>query len=161
MSNDVKALGVYSDRPRPKLVCEAGSSLTKQSFLKECDINHIIKKSLKNGSLPEMIAKNPVYGDFSEVVDYMTSLNIVNRAREQFAALPAHVRARFDNDPATFLSFATDARNNKELVKMGLAKEVVEVVNPSTPSPDAPVPPAVSNPSAGGAGASNAGGQGK
>ena len=156
----VVALGVYDDRPRPKVIC--GEGLTKQSFMKDCDINAIIRKAVKNGGLPQMIHDNAVYGDFSNVVDYQTSLEVVSRATTQFAALPAHVRARFNNDPASFLAFANSEANVEEMIKMGLAtRKVVEEVNPSTPSPDAPVPPAVTNPSVGGAGASNIGGQGK
>ena len=42
-------------------------------------------------------------------------------AQEQFAALDAAVRSRFDNDPAKFLEFTADPANADEMVKMGLA----------------------------------------
>lgn len=100
--------------------------ITKQSFKDECDINNIMKKYKNTGMLPEMIKTQPQYGDFSEVSDYMESMNIVLKAQEQFQNLSADVRNRFQNDPAQFLDFANDPKNGEEMVKMGLAtkKEV-------------------------------------
>lgn len=95
--------------------------MTKQSFKDECDINNIMKKYKNTGMLPEMIKTQPQYGDFSEVSDYMESMNIVLKAQEQFQNLSADVRNRFQNDPALFLDFANDPKNGEEMVKMGLA----------------------------------------
>lgn len=95
--------------------------MTKQSFKDECDINNIMKKYKNTGMLPEMIKTQPQYGDFSEVSDYMESMNIVLKAQEQFQNLSADVRNRFQNDPAQFLEFANDPKNGEEMVKMGLA----------------------------------------
>lgn len=112
---------------------------TKQSFRPECDINSIMAKYYKNGRLPEMIKRNPVYGDFSTAVDFQTAQNLVIRAEEQFNGLSAKVRDRFKNDPAEFLKFATDPKNQEELVAMGLAKEKtkeqVVVSKPAEPEP--------------------------
>ena len=54
---------------------------------------------------------------------FQEAMEIVELAKLQFAALDAHVRKRFDNDPAKFLEFAEDPKNGQELVKMGLAVE--------------------------------------
>lgn len=93
---------------------------TKQSFKDECDINNIMKKFATKGILPEMIKRNPVYGDFSEPLDYQESCNLVLRADEQFQALPARVRERFQNSPAKFLEFAASPENALEMARMGL-----------------------------------------
>lgn len=45
----------------------------------------------------------PKFGDFLGVSDYQTALNQVIEAEEAFDALPAKVRARFDNQPVDFL----------------------------------------------------------
>lgn len=95
--------------------------MTKQSFKDECDINSIVKKALKNGLLPDGNL-NPIYGDFSDVKDYQEGLNVVLRAETQFNSLPAHVRSKFDNDPAKFLEFVGDPKNVKEMIDLGLAK---------------------------------------
>lgn len=94
---------------------------TKQEFRDECDVNNIMKKYLKTGQLPELIKSNPKYGDFSDVPSFQEAQDRVNFANAQFAALPARVRARFENDPAQFLAFASDERNAQELIDMKLA----------------------------------------
>lgn len=118
----------YMDRPTLKsdLACD-DPSLTKQSDLKDCDINSIFKKYERTGQLPDLIVKNGRYGDFTSVPDYQEALNIIQTASEQFNALSVEIRNRFANDPAQFLAFATDSRNMDELEKMGLLKpEVVK-----------------------------------
>jgi phage internal scaffolding protein len=103
--------------------------LTQQEFKDECDINVIMDKYKTTGALPNMIASDPQYGDFSDPMDYQAAMNVVAVANEQFANLEAHIRARFDNDPQKFLDFATNHENAEEMAKMGLMKkEAVERV---------------------------------
>jgi phage internal scaffolding protein len=57
-------------------------------------------------------------------------------AQDSFLALPAKVRARFDNDPALFVDFASDEANRDELKALGLLREeavVAAVTSPSEP----------------------------
>ena len=82
-------------------------SRTKQAFKQECDINHIMKK-FKKVAGSEFLNQYQGYlggqfGDFSEVVDYRTALDQINRSKAVFEALPSVLRKRFDNDPAKFL----------------------------------------------------------
>lgn len=101
--------------------------LTKQSDAKDCDINAMFRRFEKTGQLPDMIVREPRYGDFSDVPSYQEACDIVNHAEEQFAALDVDIRNRFENDPAKFLAFVTDSKNVDELEKMGLLKpEVVK-----------------------------------
>lgn len=115
----------YAVRPTlaSDLSFEGDKGVTKQSDLKDCDINLIMKRFEKTGTLPNLIAKNGHYGDFSNVPDYQEAVQIVAHANEQFLNLDAHVRNRFDNDPAKFLAFATDPKNEDEMYKMGLMNE--------------------------------------
>ncbi|QXP08137.1 MAG: internal scaffolding protein [Arizlama microvirus] len=94
---------------------------THQSFKDECDINAIVKKANATGRLPDLIKQNPKYGDFSSPLSYHDAMNVVLHANEQFAALPSHVRQRFQNDAQQFLAFTADPSNLPEMVKMGLA----------------------------------------
>lgn len=119
---------------RKRVQTEVGSkSMAKQSFKTECDINHIMKKFEKTGILPDLIKQDPQYGDFSDVPSYHEAVNLVHKAHEQFDALSAKVRARFENDPAQFLAFATDPKNGQEMVKMGLATPTPVVSAPKAP----------------------------
>lgn len=100
-------------------------SRTKQSFKEECDINNIMKRFKKTMGV-DYLSKYQGYvsgefGDFSNVVDYRSAIEQVAQAGEVFMALPAKVRAKFENDPAQFLDFCHDPANADELVALGLA----------------------------------------
>lgn len=100
----------------------ADKSLAVQSAAEECDINTIVKRFGLTGQLPSGV-RAPTYGDFTEVVDFQTAMNAIATARESFDTLPAHVRARFQNDPAAFVDFCSDDANRAEAVKLGLVFE--------------------------------------
>lgn len=101
-------------------------SLTKQEFKNECDINVIMKKFKKICGADFLNRYNGVvggqFGDFSEVPDFRTARDQVNRMEEVFMALPAKVRSRFSNDPAELLDFVNDPNNLDEARALGLAK---------------------------------------
>nr|WAE43895.1 MAG: internal scaffolding protein [Microviridae sp.] len=100
-------------------------SRTKQSFKAECDINLIMKRFKKVMSADYLTKFNSYvggqFGDFSVVSDYRTAIEQVSQAKGVFGALPAKVRSRFSNDPASFLDFCHDPRNFDEMVSLGLA----------------------------------------
>jgi phage internal scaffolding protein len=99
-------------------------TLTQQQFGAECNINNIMEKFGLTGLLPQT-PLTPTYGDFSGVYDYHTAANAIIAAQEQFDALPANLRSRFDNDPANLIDFIADESNRSEAEKLGL-------VNPNT-----------------------------
>lgn len=95
-------------------------SLTKQSFAEEVDINTIVKRFNLTGELPSGV-RVPEYADFEGVFDYHSALNAIAAAHESFDAMPAQVRARFNNEPGAFVDFCNDPDNLDEMVKLGLA----------------------------------------
>ena len=109
-------------------------SLAVQSQRDEADINTIVKRFGLTGVLPQ-VAVPPTYGDFDQIDDYRTALEVISRANASFAALHPDVRTRFQNNPALFVDFCMDAGNLEEMRKMGLAipKENVNVVNGEVP----------------------------
>lgn len=108
-------------------------TLTKQSFKEECDINTIVERFNITGELPQNV-RMPEYRDFTEITDYHTALNAIAQARESFDAMPANIRARFQNDPEQFVDFCNDPGNRDEAKKMGL-------LVPAPPQEPAPTPP--------------------
>lgn len=98
-------------------------SMTKQSFVSECDINNIVKSYRITGQIQHMRANaaQGVYEDLPDHQEFQTSLNILQEASDSFASLPAQVRKRFDNDPGQFLDFMADPKNQDEIIRMGLA----------------------------------------
>lgn len=102
------------------LVC-GEESRTHQEFKEECDINTIIDR-FGIGENPIEAQKWVTNADISDAPDdYMSVMNQLNEARDQFMSLPAKVRSQFDNDPARFVSFVSDPNNGEEMVRMGLA----------------------------------------
>lgn len=95
-------------------------SLTQQHFAEECDINTIVDRFMKTGVMPEGIVQ-PQYGDYSEVMDFQSAQNAIRSASENFFAMPAAIRARFQNSPQVFLEFFGDPANQDEAIKLGLA----------------------------------------
>ena len=90
----------------------------KQSFKDSCDVNKILKKAQRTGSLAH-VEKYPenMYGEF-EGVDLLGAFERDQRAKEMFADLPSEVRAEFGHDPYTFFGFATDPANIKRLAEL-------------------------------------------
>jgi len=108
-------------------------SRTKQSFRDECDINYILRQFNVTGQLPTGSVQ-PQYGDFSGITDYQSALNAVMAAQDSFLQLPAKLRARFDNDPALFVEFASDEANKDEMKALGLLRQETVQAVVSSPS---------------------------
>lgn len=124
-----KKIMKFGDRNRTKTVVGA-VSLTQQNMAQETDVNAIMAKYEKHGILTHVARYAGQYGDFSGVPDYKTGLELVMAADEMFSSLPARIRERFGNDPAKFIEFATDSKNQEELIKMGLAPRPAEPPKP-------------------------------
>ena len=102
------------------LKCE-DESLAQQNMRDECDINVILKRFAVTGQLPENV-RVPQYGDFTNAMDYQSSLNAVRAAEASFMQLPAELRLRFANDPQKLLEFVANDDNRAEAEKLGLVQ---------------------------------------
>jgi phage internal scaffolding protein len=103
------------------LACEE-PSLAQQHYKEECDINTILERFNITGLLPES-PLSPRYGDFSGIGDYHTALNRVIAAQDEFEALPAQIRARFENDPSKLIEFLENENNRPEAEELGLVEK--------------------------------------
>lgn len=109
-----------SERRYPRIqTIPKGKSMTEQTHKKDCDINTIIKRYNRTGILAQRLSKG-VYGDFTNVTDFQTSLNRVRDAQQDFLALPSDLRKRFRNDPGELIEFISDPNNRKEAIALGL-----------------------------------------
>lgn len=100
-------------------------SLAKQEFAEEVDINTIIRRFNVGGDLPQNV-RAPTYGDFTGIDSFQEAVNAIASANESFDAMPAAVRARFNNDPAAFVAFCSDADNLAEMKKLGLTDPALD-----------------------------------
>lgn len=116
----------YFDCPcDPGLTC-SDPSLTQQHFRDEADINHIISRYENTGFLTDPLlppTNVPQFGDYCDVADFQTAQNIIAHSMQAFDALPAHIRKRFNNDPATMLAFLEKEENRDDAIKLGLVQE--------------------------------------
>lgn len=118
------------------LVC-MDETLCQQNFALECDINEIVRRFGLTGELPTNLAV-PQQGDFDQVYDFHSALNMLKASEEAFAMLPADVRFRFGNDAGKLVEFVSDESNREEAEKLGI---VVPRKGSSSPEPEVPATP--------------------
>lgn len=107
-------------------------SMTKQSFVAECDINNIVKQFSQTGMLTH-VRENAAMGqylDLPDEIDFQSALNTVELGHRAFDSLPSKIRDRFGNDPLQFLAFLADDSNRDEAISLGL-------INAPPPAPAA------------------------
>lgn len=97
-------------------------SMAQQHFREECDINNIMARYEKTGLIEHAARFGGRYEDVTAGLDYHEACNMIIRAQEAFATLPARVRAHFDNDPAAFLAAVEDPDRKDELRELGLLR---------------------------------------
>lgn len=117
------------DRERDELEGELAATtfeadgLTHQSFAEDADINVLAKRfGLDKATMPVAPIDPRYYGDFSDVPDLRTALDLVRDAENRFMDLPAPLRAKFDNSPAKMWRFVNDPDNAHEAVRLGLLR---------------------------------------
>lgn len=100
------------------LACPEEEDKTQQQFKDETDINTIVQNFGLGAPMPEA----PTFGeqDFSEVMDFQTAMNAIRAAEEAFMEFPAHIRARFRNDPQEMMDFLGHDKNRAEALELGL-----------------------------------------
>ena len=119
------------------LVCEEPTR-AQQHHREECDINVILERFGKTGQMP-VNAISGTYGDFSGVHDYHTALNAIIASESEFAALPAQIRNRFQNDPANLIHFLDQPSNKAEAESLGLINISSTANNEPAQAADKPV----------------------
>jgi phage internal scaffolding protein len=104
-------------------------SLAIQSAEEESNINTIVRRFGLTGELPNDV-KMPQTGDFTNLPDFHTAMNLIRKTQEEFLRVPADIRARFGNDPQAFMHFCEDENNREEARRLGLLREPDAVVQP-------------------------------
>lgn len=120
-------------------------SRTVQSHARESDINFIVSRAAKTGFLVDPViqaaaTRGPLFGDFTDPIDYLECKSRTATFDEIFSRLPAEIRARFDNEASKIIDFLADSANDAEAIKLGLKPKVAPAPTPApAPVPD-PVP---------------------
>lgn len=108
-----------------------GDSRTKQEFAKDADVNTLMYKYIKMGTIPNKEGE-VLYQDVSNLPDFKGSMEVVIESKELFQKLDPKIRTRFQNNPQAMLDFLSKAENIDEAENLGLVKRR-EVVPPVTP----------------------------
>lgn len=99
-------------------------SRTHQSFRDEANVNNIMKRYNKTGILIEpgkvRSYRQATFGDFTDLPDLPTTLDRAREADQRFLALPAQLRARFNNNVGELLAFVQEPANYDEAVELKL-----------------------------------------
>lgn len=119
---------------------EVQTSMTKQSFAAETDINNILRKFAKTG-LIEHVKNHSGYADMPDPIDYQQAIQLTIDAQIAFDDLPAKVRREFDNDPFEFLSFIENPDNVERMGELGLLEPSENEQPPEAEPPAEPEEP--------------------
>lgn len=129
-------VGLDEEIGRATVTVNEEPSLTQQQFVEDCDINVLARRfGLTDSPMPMAPIDPRYYGDFTDVPDLRTALDLVNDARNRFMELPAKMRERFNNQPGRLWEFVNDPENAEEAVRLGLLAR-----SPETP-PESPQEP--------------------
>lgn len=109
-------------------------TMTQQQFKDEVDVNNLMEKYITTGNAQIFQRSGKgVYGDFSEVKDFQSSLHSIMEAEQAFMQLPARTRAKFDNDPHKMFEFLNNKSNEAEALELGLIEKKSEPPAPPAP----------------------------
>lgn len=113
---------IYNYETTPGLDFKGEKSLTQQQFAGDVDVNNIVARFMKTGMLSDddVSRRAAVYADVSNVGDYQTMLNTINKVKAEFDKMPADIKNEFDNDPALMLDFMSKPENLDDCIEMGL-----------------------------------------
>lgn len=119
-------------------------SKVEKSHRQRVNINSIMAK-INRGVMPP-IKSGGLYGDFSTVEDFHTSVQRVQDANNDFLALPSEIRKKFHQNPAELIEFLNNPDNYEKAVEYGLIDRkdvsIEDVGGVDQTPPPAPTDPA-------------------
>lgn len=134
-------------KPGETLIVDS-PQLVEESHARDLDINLIVKRFTPAELQAAAARVDALYGDFATFEGLQEAAIRVQKAQEEFNALPAEVRREFDNDPGLLVRAIDDLERGdkaveEKLVKLGVVqrKQKEEGVQP----PPSPVTPSVAS----------------
>lgn len=88
---------------------------TKQSFKNDTDINKILKKAQKQGTLSHLQKHGAHYADYSDVPTLLEAHARIQSGQKVFDELPSELRNEFGNDQFAFFEFVNKTENAGKL----------------------------------------------
>lgn len=123
-----------------------GPSKTDPSFLEDSDINELVRRFKRTGSLYDpatMLNRDPAqpsFGDFSNIPELLDAANQIVEAGRMFDQLPAMVREFFGHDSLKLLQFVELARKDENLYAKGVELGILKPKEKSSKTISKPAP---------------------
>ncbi len=110
---------------------------TKQCHRDECDIQKIMARFEKTGTISHLTKFEGVYADFSDF-DFHKQTTDLARGETIFNELPAEVRREFGQSPQAFFDYVNDPKNMGKLHEKlpGLAAPGTQLPKTTPPTAD-------------------------
>ncbi len=105
--------------PSQRIVSPAGIKPAQQQFKDDADINSIMRKFQKTGTIDHSAAHQANYS-MATGPRLHEAMNLVAQANSMFEELPSSIRNKFENQPSAFLDFVQDPENGDEAKELGL-----------------------------------------
>ncbi len=83
---------------------------TKQAYADDADINKIMARADKAGTISHLQKYEGVYADYSDY-DFAKQTNMLSKGASIFDELPAELRQEFGQSPAAFFKYVNDPAN--------------------------------------------------
>ncbi len=112
----LQIIGVHNKDGTLKQPTDYSDGMTKQCFKNECDIQKIMARAEKAGTISHLEKFSGQYADFSDV-DFHSMTTTLTRGREIFDELPAEIRREFGQSQSEFFKFVNDPANRDDLIK--------------------------------------------
>lgn len=102
-----------------KVLTKCGSSHVEQHHRTE--IKKMVERAEANGLFRASVRFEGEMDDYPNY-DFQEAQFMMAKAQSMFESMPSGVRSRFENNPAKFMDFVNNPKNQSELISMGLAK---------------------------------------
>ena len=94
--------------------------MTEQHHAERTRVSWILEQYRRTGVVDHVQRAAPRYVDLSEVPSFEEAFNLVERAEEAFARLPAEVRAEVGNNPIGLVEWVQDPENLERGLELGI-----------------------------------------
>lgn len=99
---------------------EAGGDGAQQSFKEDCDINVIMNRFAKTGTVDHVKKHQPRYG-IATGQSLHEAMNLIAQAESMFMDLDPDIRNKFNGSPSELLDFVQNPDNELAAAELGLA----------------------------------------
>lgn len=126
---------------RPKIDFTDVVDMCEQHHKDSVSIKNILNSYTRTGVLSHAVTRPGAFLDVAAAPDFIEAQRIIANAKSTFEAVPAVIRAEFNNDPAQFLEFISDQKNEEKMIEYGF--DVSHFPHSPAPSPAAEISEAI------------------